>query len=416
MNIQLISSILSQVWAIDEQSSLSYAPLLNNLLGATGFKVDFDFKKETFQPFAIDRKTSEFSYHAGWGFAQKGSIAVIPLRGPLMKDSQSCGPVGMEELGQRILEADNHPNIDGILLKIDSPGGTVDGTETLANIIKDTNKPIIAFADGLMASAALWLGSAADEVIAAGNKTKIGSVGVILSMQDVQPAFEKLGVVFHSIVASQSKDKTKMYDEVREGNYETLKKDVLDPLAADFIDTIKANRPGVTDDLLTGQVYFAENVLGKFVDSIGSFQSTIARLNELIDNSDESHSSNNPQKTPTMEFTAINKVLGLDANPESGAEGTFLNDEQMALLNAALQSSVDQSAAVTAAQKQRDDNKTALDAANAEIATLKGAAGDETATVIIKKDAIVPGEDHNVASDKKDFYANMETVGEEYFG
>ena len=415
MNIQLISSILNNVWAIDEQVALTYSPLLSNILGDTGIKVDFNFDNEAFKAYSIDNNTASYSYYNGWDKATKGSIAVIPLRGPLMKDNQYCGPIGMAAIGSMILEADQHHNIDGIILKIDSPGGTVDGTKALADIIKAANKPIIAFADGLMASAALWVGSAADEIIAADNKTKIGSVGVMLSFQDIQPAYEKLGVKFHNIVATQSKDKNKVFEEIREGNYDNYRKEVLDPLADDFINVMKANRPTITDDLLTGKVYFAEDLQGTIIDSIGDFQSAIERISELI-NSNNNSISNSQTKSPTMEFTALNKVLGLDGNPESQNEGSFLNDEQLSAINAALQLNNDNADALTAAEEKRDELQTSLDQANQTIASLKQKPGDETAKVIVENDKVTQSADDNVASDKKSFLENMENVGNEYLG
>jgi len=108
-----------------------------------------------------------------------------------MKEDMVCGPAGTATLGRIIQQADNNPNISAIVLHIDSPGGTVDGTEALANIIRNTNKPVVAFADGLMASAALWIGSAANEIIASTDTDEIGSVGVIMRFADWQPHWEK---------------------------------------------------------------------------------------------------------------------------------------------------------------------------------------------------------------------------------
>ena len=94
-----------------------------------------------------------------------------------MKNDQYCGPAGMATIGNYIKTADKSEKIDAIILHIDSPGGTVDGTSDLAEIVKNTSKPILAFADGMMGSAAMWIGSATKEIIAANNKTQAGSIG-----------------------------------------------------------------------------------------------------------------------------------------------------------------------------------------------------------------------------------------------
>src|SRR5665811_396008 len=119
------------------------------------------------------------------------SVAVISLDGALMKADQYCGASGMASIGETIKQADNHHNIKGIVLHVDSPGGTVDGTEALSSIIKNTSKPILTFVDGLMASAALWIGSSSDETMASTDTDEIGSVGVLMSFMDIQGYYEK---------------------------------------------------------------------------------------------------------------------------------------------------------------------------------------------------------------------------------
>ncbi len=81
--------------------------------------------------------------------------------------------------------AASNPNIAAIVLQIDSPGGEVSGTQQLADVIKSVQKPVVAFVDGMMASAALWIGSAADEIIASTPQDIIGSIGTMMSFGDM---------------------------------------------------------------------------------------------------------------------------------------------------------------------------------------------------------------------------------------
>jgi len=68
-----------------------------------------------------------------------------------------------------------------IILDVDSPGGRVDGTAEFAKLIFESRgkKPITAFANGVMASAAYWIGSAADRILMSGETTAVGSIGVV---------------------------------------------------------------------------------------------------------------------------------------------------------------------------------------------------------------------------------------------
>lgn len=425
MNYHLISAIVKGVWAIDEAAALSYAPLLNNILGKS--PVAFEFDKEQFKVTSYDRSTARYSTWDGFRNAPKGSIVIIPISGPLMKNDQYCGPRGMASIGEIIKEADKSDNISGIILKIDSPGGTVDGTVALAEIVKSVSKPIIAFADGLMASAALWIAASADEIIAADNKTQIGSIGVILSFADLQPAYEKLGVKFHQITADQSSDKNKMFNDLRAGKYDDYKKEVLNPLADAFIAHIEENLPGVTKDQLTGKVFFAENVVGSLADSIGNFDYAINRMNALIETNDKNSNSNN--NTATMKkFEAIDKVVG--AELQTTEEGAHLNLEQLESVNTALeQGAADAASLETAntaktnaenAQKKAESdlaeaNKT-IQSQSAEIEELKKNPGDKTASITTEKETAASEDkgDKNVTSDNKDFLENLESVAEEF--
>lgn len=100
------------------------------------------------------------------------------------------------------------PEVTAILIHVDSPGGTVDGTQALAAMIfeaRGKGKPIVTFTDGTMASAALWIGLAADEVVIDGDTTQVGSIGVVATHTDVSKAQEMRGVKTTEIVSSRFK-------------------------------------------------------------------------------------------------------------------------------------------------------------------------------------------------------------------
>lgn len=422
MNSHLISAILKSIWAIDPQAALSYAPLLSNLLGQSGIKIEFNFDGQKFKPYSVVASTSKYSWYSGWDKAPKGSVAVIPLQGPLMKNDQYCGPIGMETIGQIIQEADESHNIDAIILKIDSPGGTVDGTVALSEIIKKTQKPTIAFVDGLMASAALWIGSAADEVIASDNKAEIGSVGVVLSFADLQPAYEKLGIKFHHIVSDLTKDKNKMFEDIRNEKYDEFKKEILNPLADDFINAIKLNRPGVNENQLTGKMFFAENLKGTIIDSIGNIDYAAKRAFELSEERNSNNSKNNNSNSAKMEnYESINKTIGVD-KLESSDDGIFLNEDQLEKINSALEKGGQDAVALQTANDEKKKTEDSLAEVNktiksqiTEIEELKKNPGADTAKAVTDKDNISESDkDKNVTSDDKSFMENLDAVEKEF--
>jgi signal peptide peptidase SppA len=435
-SIYLISSILRGKWLIEPSFAESQGPILANFLNRYT-----EFQKQEVDPmsaFAVDSKDITGVRYSRWngGFNQapEGSIAIVRLNGSLMKNDQECGPIGMESIGMIIKEANASQNIDAIVLHIDSPGGTVDGTEALANIVKGSQKPIISFVDGLMASAALWIGSSATEVIASTDTDEIGSVGVLLSFADIQPYWEKQGVAFHTIAANTSPDKVKTWEELRAGKYDAYKKEVLDPLDEKFMNTIRQNRPNVKDEHLTGKIFFAKDIMGVFVDSLGTLEDAILRASELSKEQKNSQGSNGSQaeinnsKNNNMSKKYLNIQGVLGSTPmefEADGSRTFSEDEMTAVDGALVASNSEElqtqltAANNTVAQQTatiatRDNRITELETENA---TLRGqSAGGSGAARTSSDEDGKPTEDGPVSKDSASLADGIDAVSKEYLG
>lgn len=139
------------------------------------------------------------------GAAKGRNVQVIPIVGTVSNRMHSMG-MGAMETGQRIARAANDHRVDAIVLDVDSPGGTVGGVPELAQRIYEARqkKPIVAVANGLMASAAYWIGAAASEVVASPS-SEVGSIGVFLVHEDWSKWLESEGVVVTEISAGRYK-------------------------------------------------------------------------------------------------------------------------------------------------------------------------------------------------------------------
>ena len=105
-------------------------------------------------------------------------------------------------------------SVKQILLYIDSAGGAVDGTQALAEMVLAARgkKPITALGDGMMASAAYWIGSSADKVYAASGTTQVGSIGVVAAHLDISGLESQMGVKTTEISAGRFKRITSQYE------------------------------------------------------------------------------------------------------------------------------------------------------------------------------------------------------------
>lgn len=212
--------------------------------------------------------------------ATPGSTAVIGISGPIMK-YDNCGDPGTKSYGALLTKARKNSNITSVLLVVDSPGGTVDGTQELADAVKSFSKPIVALVDGMACSAAYWIASSADEIIANNETATIGSIGTMLSFADVQGYWEKKGVKFHYIYADASTDKNKGFHDAQKGDYTIVKRE-LNTINNLFVGAVKANRPGIKETALSGKTFLgSEAVAQGLIDSVGSFDRAIERAQSL---------------------------------------------------------------------------------------------------------------------------------------
>ena len=310
---QILFSITNGFWLIQPEYAYASAGIVQRVLNgefafesATKSDAEENAEKLSVGCFSIspDNKVVFGNRYNPFMNAEPGSIAVIGISGPIMK-YDNCGDLGTKSYSSLLTKADQNPNISGVLLVIDSPGGTVDGTQELASEIKNFRKPIIALVDGLMASAAYWIGSSSDEIIANNNTAMIGSIGTMISFADMQPMYEKQGVRFHLIYADASKDKNKDFDEARKGNYDLIK-EKLNHINNEFVNAVKTNRPGVKETALSGKTFMASDAVDqKLIDSIGDFNYAVSRLQLRIEGSTGPEDSTNNPKNNMKKITLL---------------------------------------------------------------------------------------------------------------
>ena len=368
--------------------------------------------------------------------AQPGSTAIIGMSGPIMK-YDNCGDPGTKTYASLIDKAGRHPNINSVIIVADSPGGTVDGTQDLANQVKsfkqNFNKPILTFVDGLMASAMYWIGSGTDEIIANNETATIGSIGTMLSFADVQPMWEKEGVKFHYITADASVDKNKDFQDARAGNYK-LVKEKLNAINDIFLSAVKDNRAGKLDlkneNVLTGKTYLAQDALAAgLIDSINTFEYAVSRAQALANGEKSAPESLPSQKTETQN-TNMKKITILasqaallaicGASVEAGKDSVDveLNDELQEKINAGLAAAAEKQTALDAANekvkgletkvadldKKVSDQKASLETSEAKIRSLEtpGATTTETTETVEKVGAAKENDYRTTADDDLD--------------
>lgn len=226
-------------------------------------------------------------------YVVEDGIAIIPVYGILSKRfniiSALSGGTSYELLGKDIQAALSDNDVDALFLDVDSPGGAVDGMTDVTDIIYNVRngaKPIMTFANGLMASAAYHIGSAADYVVAANSTTQVGSIGVIMSPHmDYSKKYEKEDIKVTTFFAGKYKYTPNKYTPLSEDDKSYIK-DKLDYLYSLFVDAVAKHRGTTSDivnnDMAEGRIFIgSQNVDAGLVDEILNGSEALKRLRHV---------------------------------------------------------------------------------------------------------------------------------------
>ncbi len=231
-------------------------------------------------PEAIAREMGKDMKDANAASIRDG-VAVIKVSGPLFRYAnlmtRVCGATSYELLAQDFNKAVQSPQIKGILLDIDSPGGEVNGCSEISDMIYQARgtKPIIAYASGSCCSGAYWIASACDKILAA-DTAILGSIGVvsIFEKDDEDKTIE--------IVSSQSPNKRPDIN-TEEGKAKIQAR--VDELAEVFIGKVARNRGICEEDVINnfgaGDVSVGQYAVRQgLADGLSSFEAIITNFNK----------------------------------------------------------------------------------------------------------------------------------------
>jgi signal peptide peptidase SppA len=193
------------------------------------------------------------------------------------------GGTSTEQFGKAFQAALVDPEVSAIVIDIDSPGGSVFGVAELGRLIYDARgqKPVIAQANSLTASAAYWIASQSDEVVVTPSG-EVGSIGVIAHHQDISVAEEMQGVKDTLVTYGNNKAIANPFEPLSESAQAYLQKRV-DEYGAMFDQAVARGR-GVSVGKVRGEfgqglMFGAEEAvkLG-MADRVGTLQQTLDRL------------------------------------------------------------------------------------------------------------------------------------------
>jgi len=215
----------------------------------------------------------------------KNKTAIIPIMGIISKRmgmfTQISGGASTEAIQGDIQSSLENKDIESIALMIDSPGGSVPGQFELSDFIFNARgkKPIVAYADGMMLSAAYLIGSAADEIIAY-DSSQVGSIGVVSIHTDISESDKQAGIKRTILTAGKYKALGNSYEPLSKPAQDYTQEGI-DYIYSLFINSVMRNR-GITEEkalsMADGKVFIGQQALDVgLVDKMGNFNFALKR-------------------------------------------------------------------------------------------------------------------------------------------
>jgi len=416
--INNLHSLLNSPWYIDQSYAEAHLPLLFHLLEGKPISENSNTTTEHNLHVAFNSSGINILYDDIEENTQEKYAVIVPIKSPIYKYNQECGPRGTKTIMNVLDRLRNDDTVAGVVLDIDSGGGQVYGTPEFHDYLVDYPKPLVTYTDGIMASAAYYIGASADHIIANKRSDAIGSIGAYAQFLDLQGYYEQKGAKLHTIYSSKSEEKNKSYRELLKGNYDIYIKENLDPIVNDFINDIKNVRPGINEKVFKGATYNPSTSLELgLIDEIGTLQTAVDKVFELS----SSINNNNTQETmanQAKQRERVQSVLGLTDPLASTDNGSYLNDAQLDAIESHIQS---QEESLTTAEASRQTAETNLTNAQNDISSINTALDntiqasgieiEENATPAQKISAIEahisslgeqPGENHTTANNSEE--------------
>lgn len=382
-------------------------------------------------------------------------VSVLTVDGPITRNGGACS-YGSIDHRDMMMRAADHPLCCGHVFIINTPGGSAWAKNDYQQAIeyaRSKGQPVIAFIDGLCASAGMYLASLCEERYYMHPKNEIGCIGVMAAFYTVADGSKNkfTDETYHELYDPESFDKNKAFRDIANDGKDAELIAELAKLGVEFRADIQKSCPNVKDEHLHGKVFNAEDVKGILVDGQSTFLEVVKRAfaingkaGEPVNQPNATATATNTNTNINMEnYTLINAACGLNAGEIAVKEdGAFMNAELLDSLEAhlsaseqkvadaeqkataaetalaELQGKVDElSAQVTAANEAKEVAETALAQANEahskELSDLNAQHADALAKKDDELNALTEAKDKEIdhlTAGKTDAEANLQTT------
>lgn len=264
-------------------------------------------------------------------------VSVLTINGPITRNGGGCS-YGSIDHRDMMMAAANHPLCRGHVFIINTPGGSAwakNDYEQAINYARSLGQPVIAFVDGMCASAGMYLAALCDERYYMHPKNEIGCIGVMAAFYTEADGSknEYTNETYHELYDPESFDKNKSFRDIaNDGDAEQLISE-LAQLGVEFRADVKKACPAATDEHLHGKVFNAEDVKGILMDGQADFMGVVQRAFALYEGDAEPIKREAVEPEPTKEPEPQPEPQNPEDAPEDTHTNSHINMENYPLIN-----------------------------------------------------------------------------------
>jgi protease-4 len=244
-------------------------------------------------------------------------VALIDVTGILLNVNKpqllGAGENPVSLLYEKLREARRDPRVKAVILRLNTPGGTVTATDAMDRLLQrfqhETRKPIVALMMDVAASGGYYLASGADRIVAYPS-TVTGSIGVIVQTLSFQPALSRLGIQAEAITSGPNKDVASPLSALT-NEHRAVLRSLVDDFYDDFLQVVRERRPHIPPD------HFAEVTDGRVMS--GKDALSLGLVDQLGDLSDAFSLARQLAGIPSADLILYHRPLAYAGSPYATA-------------------------------------------------------------------------------------------------
>ncbi|MEN4693090.1 signal peptide peptidase SppA [Pantoea agglomerans] len=262
----------------------------NKLVDALGSRAAAD--QELVKTFGLDKQSNDYRSVSIYDYSvkttstqQDGNIAVVMASGAIMDGEETPGNVGGDTTAAQIRDARLDPKIKAIILRVNSPGGSVTASEAIREELaaaQAAGKPIVVSMGGMAASGGYWISTPASYIVA-NPSTLTGSIGIFGVINTLENSLDSIGVHTDGVATSPLADisTTKaLPTEVQQ-----LMQLTIENGYRNFVGLVAKSRhktPEQIDAIAQGHVWTGSDAKANgLVDALGDFDDAVKKAGDL---------------------------------------------------------------------------------------------------------------------------------------